>query len=97
MKDFFSGIPQIDKIKSTIGDRISKIDSDRISNVSAFYPLIDNFAKLSPEQQQELIAIAKFLAQQKDLNKRDIKEWEKWRDVRKIYRDLLIKINNIKS
>ena len=92
MKDFFSNIPKMDKLKSTIGDRISKIDPNKISNVSGFYKIVESFSQLSPEQQEELIAIAEFLLTQKDLNKRDKQAWEEWRDVRKLYRDLLIEI-----
>ena len=91
MKDFLSNIP-IDKIKSTISDRISKIDTDKINNVSGFYKIVESFAQLSPEQQEELIAIAEFLVAQQNLNKRDKRSWEEWRDVRKLYRDLLIEI-----
>ena len=92
MKEFFSNIPKMDKLKSTISDRISKIDPNKISNVSGFYKIVESFSQLSPEQQEELIAIAEFLWTQKDLNKRDKQAWEEWRDVRKLYRDLLIEI-----
>lgn len=92
MKEFFSNIPKMDKLKSTISDRISQIDPNKISNVSGFYKIVESFSQLSPEQQEELIAIAEFLLTQKDLNKRDKQAWEEWRDVRKLYRDLLIEI-----
>ena len=92
MKEFFSNIPKMDKLKATISDRISQIDPNKISNVSGFYKIVESFSQLSPEQQEELIAIAEFLLTQKDLNKRDKQAWEEWRDVRKLYRDLLREI-----
>lgn len=97
MKDFFDRIPKMDRLKSTLGDRISKIDPNKISNVSGFYQIVENFSQLSPERQQELIAIAEFLIKQENLNKRDKQKWEQWREVRKLYRDLLIEIKTIKS
>lgn len=94
MKDFFSNIPKIDKIKSNLGDRLAKIDPNKIGNVSEYYQIVEKFSQLSPGRQQELIAIAEFLIEQQNLNKRDQQEWEEWREVRKLYRDLLIKIKS---
>ena len=96
MKDFFSSVPKIERIKSSLGDRISKIDPNQITNVSGFYKIIESFSQLSPERQEELLAIAEFLIEQKDLDKRDKQEWEEWRNVRKLYRELLIEIKTIK-
>ncbi|MDJ0728327.1 MAG: hypothetical protein QNJ38_24810 [Prochloraceae cyanobacterium] len=93
MKDFLTNIP-IDKIKSTLSDRISQIDPNKINNVTGFYKIIEIFSQLPAEQQEELIAIAEFLVEQKDLDRRDKQEWEEWKEVRKTYRKLLIEIKN---
>ncbi len=82
MKDFLSGI----------NNQIRGID--KITNVSAFYKIVEILSQLSLEQQDELISIADFLLHNQGLERRDAKEWERLEVARKLYQDLLKEIES---
>ncbi len=82
MKDFLSGI----------NNQIRGID--KITNVSAFYKIVEILSQLSSEEQDQLITIADFLLHNQGLERRDAKEWERLEVARKLYQDLLKEIKS---